>query len=236
MAHAVGASCGCVAAASAATTHLDDHHHHRRRRRRCRAASPPLRASGAASLPGSADPAAPPHWRESVPDTEYCVLNFYHLVDLPDVHAEIEAHRLFLLGPEAIAYAASGSVANAAAAPKPLREVRGRIYLSRQGVNCQAGGVTSDCVAYARWAAQRPALKGLRYTLWPYPHGHAHPRLRLKHRPSLVSLAGGAMEALPVTDASQRATPLEPDAWARMLATAQDVSSFFVSYAGLVLL
>jgi predicted sulfurtransferase len=162
-----------------------------------------------------------------VPDTEYCVLNFYHLVDLPDVHSEIEAHRLFILGEEAIAYAASGSVANSAAAPRPLREVRGRIYLSKQGINCQAGGKTQDCVEYARWVASRPDFQGLRYTLWPYPHGHAHPRLRLKHRPSLISLAGG-MEALPITDPSQRATPLEPDAWARMLATAQDVSFCFL--------
>jgi hypothetical protein len=162
-----------------------------------------------------------------VPDTEFCVLNFYHLVDLPQVHDEIDAHRFFILGEEALAYLASGSVANASAAPPPRLEVRGRIYLSKQGINCQAGGKTQDCVEYARWVASRPAFKGLRYTLWPYPHGHAHPRLRLKHRPSLISLAGG-MESLPITDASQRATPLEPDAWARMLATAQkDVSCFF---------
>jgi len=190
---------------------------------------PPLpttapRASGGASLPGSLDPAAPDHWREAVPETPYCVLNFYHLVDLPDPDAELEAHRLFLLGEEAIAYAASGSAANASAAPKARRDVRGRIYLSRQGVNCQAGGPTADCLEYARWAASRAAFVGLRYTLWPCARGHAHPRLRLKRRASLVSLAGGMEALLSVTDPSRRAAPLAPDAWARMLATAQDVS------------
>jgi hypothetical protein len=46
------------------------------------------------------------------------------------------------------------------------------------------------------------------------------PKLRLKYRRSLISLAGGTAE-LPITDASARATPLAPAEWRAMLATAQ---------------
>lgn len=45
------------------------------------------------------------------------------------------------------------------------------------------------------------------------------PRLRLKHKPNLISLAGG-MGGLPVTDPAARATPLAPSDWKAMLAGA----------------
>ena len=46
---------------------------------------------------------------------------------------------------------------------------------------------------------------------------HMFPKLRLKYRPNLISLAGG-MAALPVTDPAARATPVAPTEWAAMLA------------------
>ena len=42
------------------------------------------------------------------------------------------------------------------------------------------------------------------------------PRLKLQHRSSLVSLAGGT-DQLPITDPSARATPLAPAEWKEML-------------------
>lgn len=62
-------------------------------------------------------------------------------------------------------------------------------------------------------------LQGLRFTVWP-AKGRMFPKLRLKFKPSLVSLAGG-MTSLPVTDPSARATPLQPAAWKQMLADSQ---------------
>ena len=54
--------------------------------------------------------------------------------------------------------------------------------------------------------APGPALpQGLFYTVWP-AEGHMYPRLRLKYRPNLISLAGG-MQALPITQPEARATP-----------------------------
>lgn len=59
-------------------------------------------------------------------------------------------------------------------------------------------------------------VQDLRYKLYGTEE-HAFPRLRLKCRPNLISLAGG-MAGLPVTDAAARATPLPPPAWKAMLA------------------
>ena len=49
------------------------------------------------------------------------------------------------------------------------------------------------------------SVQGLFYTVWPVAE-HMYPKLRLKYRPSLISLAGG-MQSLPVTQPEARATP-----------------------------
>ena len=61
--------------------------------------------------------------------------------------------------------------------------------------------------------------QGLRYSVWP-ADGPMYPKLRLKHRPNLISLAGG-MEKMPITDPSSRATPLAPSDWKDMIAQAE---------------
>ncbi|EFJ51382.1 hypothetical protein VOLCADRAFT_103426 [Volvox carteri f. nagariensis] len=128
-----------------------------------------------------------------------CVLNFYHLTPLEDPQATVEQHRQLIerLG----------------------LDIRGRIYISSQGINSQCGGTVEHATAYAEWIKQQPGFQGLRYTLWP-ADGHAFPKLRLKHKPNLISLAGG-MEGLPITDPAARATPLEPSKWKEMIAQSQ---------------
>lgn len=85
----------------------------------------------AASAPSEARPGNP-----TPPASSHCILNFYHLVDIPRPHEVLEQHRAFLEG----------------------REVRGRIYISHQGINAQCGGVTADAVAYVQWLAQEQSL------------------------------------------------------------------------------
>lgn len=70
-----------------------------------------------------------------------------------------------------------------------------------------------------RWVASLPEFAGLHWISDPVD-GHQFPKLRLKHRPNLVSLAGG-MTTLPVTQPEARATPLQPEEWARMLRDAK---------------
>jgi predicted sulfurtransferase len=133
---------------------------------------------------------------------DYCVVNFYHLVAIPRPHAVIAAHRAFLDG----------------------AAVRGRIYISEQGINAQYGGPRGQAVGYAQWlASSQPLFAGLRFTVWPAAQDQDQggellfPKLRLKYRPNLISLAGG-MQGLPVTDPGARATPVPPARWREMLA------------------
>jgi hypothetical protein len=56
--------------------------------------------------------------------------------------------------------------------------------------------------------------------------GHQYPRLRLKYRPNLISLAGG-MQALPITDPSARAIPTQVSA-VPLLASFREERSFVI--------
>lgn len=124
---------------------------------------------------------------------EYAVVNFYHLVDLEDVSQEAELHRRFC----------------------EKRDLRGRIYLSPQGINAQFGGKKEDALDYADFVESRPSFRGLRYSVEDC-EGHAFPRLAIREKEWLIPLQGGTMD-LPVTDPSRRATPLSPSEWKRMI-------------------
>lgn len=130
---------------------------------------------------------------------EYVVVNFYHLVDIEHPGRLVGESKEFLED----------------------RDVRGRIYFSHQGINAQYGGLRQDAVAYANWLPEKhPELfSGLKYSV-DEVEGHMFPKMRLKYRPNLISLAGG-MAALPITEAEARATPVEPSKWKDMLAQAE---------------
>eukprot|EP00887_Chlorella_sp_A99_P002807 scaffold6.g2807.t1 len=105
---------------------------------------------------------------------------------------------------------------------KPYQASLGGQRMGRVGINAQYGGRTEDTLAYAEWLRDtQPLFKGLRFAVFPVD-GHMYPRLRLKYRPSLISLAGG-MQGLPITDPAARATPVPPAEWKRMLSEAQEL-------------
>lgn len=85
-------------------------------------------------------------------------------------------------------------------------------------MNAQYGGTKHDAVAYVQWLTSTfPDLfTGLFYTVWK-ADDHMFPKLRLKYKPNLISLAGG-MATVPVTDPNARATKVPPAVWKRMLA------------------
>lgn len=61
----------------------------------------------------------------------YTLINFYHLVDLPKPFRMLRLHREFCEG----------------------RDLSGRIYISKQGINAQYSGATEDALAYVQYAA-----------------------------------------------------------------------------------
>ena len=95
----------------------------------------------------------------SAPAPDYCIVNFYHLVDIPRPGDVVREHKVFLEG----------------------RDVRGRIYISEQGINAQYGGTREDAVAYAEWLVEtQPLFAGLRYSV-DAADDHMFPKLRLKY-------------------------------------------------------
>lgn len=127
-------------------------------------------------------------------EKEYCVVNFYHLVDIADPDEMISRHKEYLED----------------------KEVKGRIYISEQGINAQFGGVTEDAVGYAEWLiANEPHFDTLEYSVDP-AETHMFPKLRLQYKANLISLSGG-MQTVPVTNPEARATKVKPSDWKKML-------------------
>eukprot|EP00873_Tetraselmis_striata_P040615 jgi/Tetstr1/460879/TSEL_006037.t1 len=126
----------------------------------------------------------------------FAVVNFYHLNAVAEPEAELQRHREFI--------EQSGS------------DIKGRIYVSAQGINAQYSAPRQQALDYARWVASHDGFESLRWHLWDV-ETHQFPKLRMKHRKSLVQLAGGTT-SLPLLDRQQRATPLQPGEWRRMLA------------------
>ncbi|CAI7803323.1 unnamed protein product, partial [Closterium sp. NIES-54] len=118
----------------------------------------------------------------------FLVLNFYHFADVEDAHGDVERHHAFL----------------------QERDIRGRIYISHQGINAQLSGPASHVMDYAHWVRSDPRFAGVPLQLSPSPIGHAFPRLRLRYKPALVQVAGG-MEQLYAHLCA--ATPLSPAEW-----------------------
>lgn len=122
----------------------------------------------------------------SAPRT-YAVINFYHLADIAKPGETAARHKEYI--------------------KQQGWDIRGRIYISFQGVNAQFSGPREDALAYTSWVASQPEFNGV---VWrEYPVGkQMFPKLRLKFRPNLISLRGG-MEGLPVTGVSTGLTPPE---------------------------
>ncbi|KAL2633892.1 hypothetical protein R1flu_005371 [Riccia fluitans] len=125
---------------------------------------------------------------------KHWVVNFYHFVSIDDPHLEVARHTEFLKN----------------------QDVRGRIYISKQGINAQLSSRGKAAIDYAEWVRKDPRFSELLVQTSPSPEGHAFPRLRLRYKPSLVQVEGGTQH-LPLTDPTARAVPLSPSEWSKKL-------------------
>ena len=128
---------------------------------------------------------------------QFCVVNFYCLVDIENPLDVVEEHRSYIKD----------------------KDVKGRIYISEQGINAQYGGTVEDAVGYVQWLIQSDPRRfaDITYSV-DMVEEHMFPKLRLQYKPNLISLAGG-MAGVPVTNPEQRATKVKPADWKRMLAS-----------------
>jgi len=85
--------------------------------------------------------------------------------------------------------------------------LKGRIIIAEQGINGTLGGDINDVKAYIKEMNQHPVFKGIEYK-WSGGHGDEFPRLSVKVRPELVTLAPD--EDFDVFDST---TGLRPKDW-----------------------
>ncbi|GJP36018.1 hypothetical protein CLOM_g20559 [Closterium sp. NIES-68] len=128
----------------------------------------------------------------SVQGEPFVVLNFYHFADVAEPHGDVERHLAFLQD----------------------RDIRGRIYMSHQGINAQLSGPASHVLEYADWVRSDPRFALVPLQLSPSPIGHAFPRLRLRYKPALVQVSGGMQQ---LSSDLCAATPLSPAEWRRKI-------------------
>ena len=129
-------------------------------------------------------------------EDHHVIVNFYILTDIPDPAAELAAHQAFVAD----------------------LDLRGRIYLSWQGINAQYSALSQHAEAYAQWCKSRPGCESLTWRTERVP-GPMFPRLKLKFRQSLISMAGGTKH-LPVGKEGYRAEHVSPALWRAMLRAA----------------
>ena len=145
------------------------------------------------------------------PARTHAVINFYHLSDIAKPGETAERHKAYIR--------------------EQGWDIRGRIYVSFQGVNAQFSGPRDDALAYTAWIASQTEFKGVVWREYPVAK-HMFPKLRLKFRPNLISLRGG-MQDLPVTGvlacftaSDFRPTHLQPSVALHELPGSQDRTSF----------
>ena len=94
-----------------------------------------LTPNNPADLEDSLDPEAED--RGSASQVGFCVVNFYHLTELGQPHAAIASHRRWLQD----------------------KDIKGRIYISSQGINAQLSGPEADAHAYATWVSEQEGFQ-----------------------------------------------------------------------------
>lgn len=124
---------------------------------------------------------------------DFLVVSFYKFVRIEDPDEEVAKHQSFLQG----------------------RDIHGRIYMSQQGINAQYSGPSLDALAYANWVKKDARFDDILAQISP-SSGHAFPRLKLRHKFSLLQVEGGVSH-LPLLDPSMRAMPLSSSEWKKRL-------------------
>lgn len=95
----------------------------------------------------------------------YHVLAFYHFTHLEDPEGEVRRHKAFFQG----------------------RDVRARIYISKEGINGQMSAHAEDSDAYRHWLKEDPRFESMPVKVHHHKE-HVFPRLIVKTRDQLVAI------------------------------------------------
>lgn len=89
------------------------------------------------------------------------------------------------------------------------RDVKGRIYISQEGINGQMSASILAAKEYMEWLQADPRFKDIEFKIHTWPE-HCFPRATVKMRPQLVALDRKV-------DLSKAGVHLSPDEWKKML-------------------
>ncbi len=118
---------------------------------------------------------------------DYQVLAYYFFTPLEDPALEVFRHKEFFSG----------------------RNVQGRIYISKEGINGQMSASVEAAQEYMEWLKSDPRFKGVEFKIHTW-HEHCFPRLTVKVRPQLVALDQEV-------DMNKTGVHLSPEEWKKML-------------------
>jgi len=118
---------------------------------------------------------------------EYRVLAYYSLHRLDDPHAEVARHQEFFR----------------------IRDFKGRIYISEQGINGQASASKEHAEEYISWMHADPRFHKMPIKVNESSE-HAFPKMTVKYRAQLVAIDCEV-------DVAERGEAVSPDRWKKML-------------------
>lgn len=122
----------------------------------------------------------------------YCVIAFYIFTPIEDPAKEVRLHHEFF----------------------STRDIRSRIYISKEGINAQMSAEHSDAIAYMEWMKADERFKDIDFKIHVYPE-HAFPKVTVKVKEQLVALDRRA-------DPHAGGKHLSADEWKQMLETKGD--------------
>jgi UPF0176 protein len=119
----------------------------------------------------------------------YLVLAYYFFTSIEYPEEEVARHKKFFSN----------------------KDVKGRIYISSQGINGQMSACESDGKLYMEWLRENPLFEGVEFKIHTH-HEHVFPRATVKLKSQLVALD------VPV-DLKMTGEYLSPQKWREMLET-----------------
>lgn len=119
---------------------------------------------------------------------QYWVLAYYYFTHLEDPALEVVRHKEFFSS----------------------RDIKGRIYISKEGINGQMSAAADAAQEYMEWLRSDPRFKDVVFKVHYHPE-HCFPRATVKMRPQLV-----AMDR--TVDMGKTGVHLSPEDWSKKLA------------------
>lgn len=89
------------------------------------------------------------------------------------------------------------------------RDIQGRIYISKEGINGQMSASPEAAAEYMEWMKSDPRFQGIEFKIHTW-HEHCFPRMTVKTRPQLVALDKEV-------DMTKKGVHLSPEEWKKML-------------------